>query len=371
MIKSQSQCRWGILGTAGIARKNWAAIRHCENACVTAVASRNEASANRFIDECSSQVPQQTRPVAVGSYEALLAREDIDAVYIPLPTALRHEWVIRAAQAGKHIIGEKPAALNAEQVTQMLAACRDANVQYMDGVMFMHSQRLPLVRKLLDSENPVGKLRRMASHFSFAGDDTFCNSNIRTHSELEPYGCLGDLGWYCARFFLWVMNGQLPLEVRARMLSTLQGKTSPNAVPGELSAELLFPNGVSASFYCSFLTENQQWIHASGTRGYLRINDFVLPYHGAEIEVLSGQDIFEIDNCSFHMANHATRHAVHEVDANHATAQEVRMFRTFSDLVLSGKRDEQWPTWTLKTQQVLDACFASANNDGAAVKIAG
>ncbi len=367
---SQLACRWGILGTAGIARKNWAAMRLCGNASLSAVASRNQMSAQRFIDECSAQVPQLERPVAVGSYEALLARDDIDAVYIPLPTALRHEWVMKAAQAGKHVIGEKPAALNAEQVAEMLAVCKQAGVQYMDGVMFMHSQRLPMVRSLLDGANPIGKLRRLVSHFSFAGDETFCNSNIRTHSDLEPYGCLGDLGWYCSRFFLWAMNGQLPTEVRARTLSTLQGKTSPKPVPGELSAELLFPGGVSASFYCSFVTENQQWIHASGSRGYLRIHDFVLPYHGCEVDVLSGQDVFSVDNCSFHMENHLIRHAVREVDAGHETAQEVRMFRTFSELVLSGQRDEAWPAWTLKTQKILDACFQSAQNDGDVVRIA-
>ncbi len=365
---SEKLCRWGILGTAGIARKNWAAMHLCGNARVAAVASRNTQSASRFIDECSAEVPQAVQPEAVGSYEALLERDDIDAVYIPLPTAMRHQWVMRAAQAGKHIIGEKPAALNAEQVEEMLGVCREHNVQYMDGVMFMHSQRLPLIRQLLDADEPVGKLRRMTAQFSFAGDEEFCASNIRTHSELEPYGCLGDLGWYCIRFFLWAMQGQLPVEVRARLLSTLQGKDSPGSVPGELSGELIFANGVSTSFYCSFVTENQQWVHASGSRGYLRINDFVLPYHGCEVDVLAGQDVFAVDNCSFHMEHHPTRHAVREVDAGHSTAQEVRMFRHFSDLVLSGRREEAWPTWTLLTQQVLDACYQSAHQDGAAVR---
>lgn len=365
---AEKLCRWGILGTAGIARKNWRGIHLSGNARVAAVASRHKSAAERFIDECSAEVPQQVRPAAVGSYDALLEREDIDAVYIPLPTALRHQWVIRAAQAGKHIIGEKPAALDAGQVAEMLDVCRQHNVQYMDGVMFMHSQRLPLVRQLLEADGPVGKLRRLTAHFSFAGNAEFRTSNIRTHSELEPYGCLGDLGWYCIRYFLWVMQGELPIEVRARLLSTLQGDSSPASVPGELSAELIFANGVSASFYCSFVTENQQWVHASGQQGYLRIDDFVLPYHGCEVDVVAGQDVFAVDNCSFHMENHLTRHAVREVDAGHATAQEVRMFRHFSELVLSGRREDAWPSWTLNTQRVLDACYQSAHQDGAATK---
>ena len=128
---------------------------------------------------------------------------------------------------------------------------------------------------------------------------------------------------------------------------------------------MLFPSGVSASFYCSFATENQQWIHASGDRGCLWIDDFVLPFHGPEVAVESHRDQFAVENCSFHMERHAQRHAVREVDAGHATSQEMRMFRQFSQLVQSGERDEQWPRWTLDTQRVLDACLRSARRDGA------
>ncbi len=366
---SAGTCRWGILGTAGIARKNWKAIRLAGNAAIVAVASRNESSAKRFIDECSSQVPFETRPEAVGSYEALLARSDIDAVYIPLPTALRRQWVIKAAEAGKHVLGEKPAALNAQEVSEMLAACERNKVQYMDGVMFMHSQRLPMVRKILDDEDQLGQLRRMVSQFSFAGDEAFCRTNIRTSSELEPYGCLGDLGWYCTRFFLWVMKGQMPTEVRARTLTALQGESSPAAVPGELSAELLFPGGVSASFYCSFVTENQQWMHLSGSKGYLKLNDFVLPFHAPEVEAFVGKDLFNVDNCVFNMENHIQRSAVTEYAAGAANAQEVNMIRTFSNLVIQKALDPQWPEWTLKTQRILDACFQSAARDGVTVLI--
>jgi predicted dehydrogenase len=286
-----------------------------------------------------------------------------------LPTALRREWVIKAAEAGKHVLGEKPAALNATEVSEMLAACKRNNVQYMDGVMFMHSQRLPMIRKILDDPNQLGQLRRMVSQFSFAGDAAFCDSNIRTSSELEPYGCLGDLGWYCARFFLWVFKGQMPNEVRARTLTTLQGKASPAAVPGELSAELIFPGGVTATFYNSFLTDHQQWVHLSGSKGYLKLNDFVLPYHAPEAEVFVGKDVFNIDNCVFNMENHLQRFAIHEYASGAANAQEVNMIRTFSNLAISKTIDDQWPSWTLKTQQILDACFLSAARNGEAVKL--
>ena len=155
-------------------------------------------------------------------------------------------------------------------------------MQFMDGVMFDHSQRLQAIREQLSSGNVIGRLRRIATHFSFSGDQEFQRSNIRTDSILEPHGCLGDLGWYCIRFTLWAAGLEMPTHVSARTITTLSGDDSEGDVPGEFSAELLFPGGVSANFYCSFLTENQQTATVSGDAGYLTVNDFVLPFYDAE-----------------------------------------------------------------------------------------
>ena len=92
-------CRWGILSTATIARKNWQAIRRLGNGQVVAVASREIDKAHRFISECQGEQPFDTPPEAC-RYEDLLRRPDVDAVYIPLPTAVRKEWVLKAAAAG-------------------------------------------------------------------------------------------------------------------------------------------------------------------------------------------------------------------------------------------------------------------------------
>ena len=94
---SAAQCRWGILSTAGIAKKNYRGIWFSGNGQVVAVASRQRNAAQRFIDECQRDNPFPQAPEAVEGYEILLDRNDIDAVYIPLPTAMRKEWVIRAA----------------------------------------------------------------------------------------------------------------------------------------------------------------------------------------------------------------------------------------------------------------------------------
>ena len=140
-------CRWGILSTAAIARKNWRAIAKTKTGTVIAVASRRLDAAKSFVQECQAHTPQYTSTESVEGYDVLLARKDVDAVYIPLPTGLRKEWIIAAADSGKHVLAEKPAALSTADLEEVLAACKRNNVQFMDGVMFMHSARLPLLRQ--------------------------------------------------------------------------------------------------------------------------------------------------------------------------------------------------------------------------------
>ncbi len=362
-------CRWGILSTAGIARKNWRAIRRSENGIVTAVASRHRASAERFIAECQGDEPFEKLPEAVEGYEALLKRADIDAVYIPLPTGMRTDWAVAAAEAGKHVLAEKPAGKDTKEVQRILDACHRHGVQYMDGVMFMHSGRLPLLRRVLEDGASVGSIRRISAQFSFCSDASFRTSNIRVNSEAEPHGCLGDLGWYCIRMILWTLGWQMPRQVTGRVLSTLQGQGSPRTVPGEFSAELLFADGVSAGFYCSFLTNHQQWTHISGDKGFVYVPDFVLPYHSAEVGFEVANNVFLIDGCDFHMEKHLRREAVHEYSSGRKPSQEVNLFHRFNDIVLTKNLDLSWGKMTLDTQRVLDAVWNSACNDSLPVTL--
>lgn len=365
---SDSICRWGILSTANIAMKNWHSIALSGNGQVVAVASRSTEKAQAFIDACQASVPVPQPVEAVGSYEELLARDDIDALYIPLPTALRKEWVIKAASAGKHVMAEKPCGVNAADVEAMIDACKANNVQFMDGVMYMHSARLPAIRKVLDDGNSVGSIRRITSQFTFAADEDWYSSNIRGTSGLEPAGCLGDLGWYTIRFSQWVMNYEMPVEVRGRILQGIDRTDSPDQVPIEFQGELHYANGVSASFFNSFRANNQQWANVSGSNGYLQVNDFVLPFFDRELAFeVSGHD-FEIEGCRFNMARHTQRHAVNEYANNAADAQETNLFRNFATLVNSGTIDSHWPDIALQTQQLLDAVLESARNGSAAVK---
>ena len=361
--------RWGILGSANIAQKNWKAIWNSQNGRISAVASRSRARSERFIAECQAHTPYSTVPRALGSYEELLAAEDVDAVYIPLPTGLRGQWVKRAAEAGKHVVCEKPCATSVVELSEMLAACRRNGVQFMDGVMFMHSERLKRMRAVLDDGKTVGEIRRISSAFSFRGDEEFFAGNIRAQSELEPDGCLGDLGWYCIRFALWAMRWELPQRVSGQVLSEIKHASSRHAVPTEFSAELHFKGGVSSSLYCSFVTETEQWANVSGTSGWLGMPDYVLPFSGPEIAFQTGNPVFKVQGCDFEMQPHIRRWVVEESSHSAANAQESRLYHTFDRLVQSGKVDSFWPEIALKTQVVMEACRESAAKKGQLVEV--
>ena len=349
--------RIGFLSTAGIGRKNWKAIFHSGNAVVSGVASRDVQKSHKFIDDCQRDFAFAETPRAFGSYEDLLVSPDVDACYVPLPTGLRKDLVIRAAQNGKHILCEKPCAANLAELEEMLAACQKHSVQFLDGVMFMHNPRLSKIREVLDDGKSLGQLQRMSSGFSFYLGDEFFEKNIRVDSALEPAGCLGDLGWYSIRFFLWTLNWQLPRAVSAKILAQ-----APSGVPTEFSAELFFAGGVSAEFYSSFLTAKQQWVAVGGRNGWLRMPDFVHPRNGYE-------PAFELNNAEVRADSGAK--CPPEADPagfGHASAQDTRMWRNFANQVFSGQLNEEWPQWALKTQTVLDACLA-AGRSGEIVEI--
>jgi predicted dehydrogenase len=350
--------RIGFLSTANIGRKNWKAIFNSGNCAVTAVASRDAKRSADFIRDCQREFPFEKIPGALGSYEELIASKNVDVVYIPLPTGLRKEWVILAAEAGKHVICEKPCAINSAGLEEMISACKKNRVQFMDGVMFMHSPRMARVRETLNDGKSVGPVRRISSAFSFYVDENFFLNNIRVHGGLEPAGCLGDLGWYCIRFALWTMNWQMPRMAMGKILSQSEILPDRPSAPVEFSAELIFDGGVSAGFYCSFLAARQQWVHVGGQKGWLRLPDFVHPFDSYE-------PAFEVNEKFVTVA--ADVKCLPGVDPmiqGHATAHDTRMFRNFANQIFSGKLNDDWPMWALKTQKVLDACHEAARRGG-------
>jgi predicted dehydrogenase len=349
--------RIGFLSTAGIGRKSWKSILHSGNAVVSAVASRDLQKSRKFIDDCQHEFAFAKKPRALGSYEELIASPDVDAVYVPLPTGLRKDFVVRAAQNGKHVLCEKPCAASNAELEEMLAACQKHSVQFLDGVMFMHSPRLPKIREALDDGKSLGQLQRLSSLFSFYFGDDFLQKNIRVDAALEPAGCLGDLGWYSIRFFLWTLNWQLPHTVTARILAQ-----SASGAPTEFSAELFFDGGISAGFYCSFLTGRKQTVSVGGRNGWLRMSDFVHPRNSYE-------PAFELNGTEVRADSDVKcPPGTDPAGFGHATAQDTRMWRNFANQIFSGQINDDWTMWARQTLKVLDACL-TAGRSGLPVKI--
>ena len=335
MNSGLEQLRWGVLSTGGIVRRNWPSMQESAAARLVAVASRELAKAQGFITEMQALHPWAVEPEAVSGYESLLARGDVDAVYVPLPTAVRKEWVIRAAEAGKHVLCEKPCAISARDLSEMLQACERNGVLFMDGVMFMHDLRFASVRGLLDGGS-MGALRRITSAFSFRAGDDFEARDIRANPAMEPTGCLGDLGWYCLRAALWAMNWELPQRVSGRVLE----QTSGGAIM-EFSGELDFKGGVSSAFHCSFRIPGARWLDLAGSGGTLRMADFVLPAPDNDTAWELGYQ-------------RTLKPAVAE------TSSAALMFRRFAVEARKLEIDRKWGEISLKTQQIQDACVLSA-----------
>lgn len=349
-----NKLRIGFLSTAGIGRKNWKAIFNSGNCVVSAVASRDIAKSHKYIDECQREFGFEQPPLAFGSYEELLASETLDAVYIPLPTALRKGFVLRAAENHKHVVCEKPCAIDSAELAEMISACRKNNVQFMDGVMFMHNPRQAKVREVLQDDESVGALRRISSSFSFYSGEEFFRGNIRVNGALERAGCLGDLGWYSIRFALWTLNWRLPHTVSARILAASQALPNRPPAPIDFSAELFFDDGVSVAFYCSFIAARQQWIHVSGQKGWLLLPDFIHPFN-------SFKPAFEVNEKWVTVSSGAECPPGADPSVQgHAAAQDATMWRNFANQIASGTLNEDWPMWSLKTQKVMDACHDAA-----------
>jgi predicted dehydrogenase len=166
-----------------------------------------------------------------------------------------------------------------------------------------------------------------------------------------------------------VMNQQLPQRVTGRLLAERARADGGAPVPVEFSGELLYADGVSASFFCSFRAENHQWAVVSGTQGYLTVPDFVLPFFGSEAGFEVNCPVFRVRGCEHNMESHPRRFAVHEYSNGAPDSQETNMIRTFARIVTSGQLELQWGDIALKTQLVLDGCLRSGREDGRAVTV--
>jgi predicted dehydrogenase len=257
--------RWGVLGVAKIAtEKVIPATQAGEYSEVTAIASRDLAKAK-------SAAERLRIPNAYGSYEHLLADPDVDAIYNPLPNHLHVPWSIRAAEAGKHVLCEKPIGLNAAEAAQLIAA-RDRTGVKMQEAFMVHTHPQWTTAVGIVQSGRIGVVRSIVGAFSFSLTDP---TNVRTVAEWGGGGLL-DLGCYLVHTARWML-GREPERVVAAM------EIDPKTKIDRLASMILeFSGPVHVTGTCSMYQTHYQRIQVLGTEGRVEIEiPFNAPLGGA------------------------------------------------------------------------------------------
>ncbi len=260
--------RWGLMGTGNISRK-FARDLIAHGISVRAAASRDGAKAAAFAVEMG--IPQSH-----ASYQNLLDDPDVDAIYIALPNHMHAEWSIRAARAGKHILCEKPAALDEAECEAVLHAVDRAGVFFMEGFMYRCHPQWGMVKALIE-DGRVGEVRSLRAAFCF--DMGFKPENIR-QSRAAAGGALMDVGCYGLSFSRLIAGAE---PSRCAAVSRI----NPDLGVDEwTSAELIFPDGTEAKFDCALREARPHSAIITGDRGRIEIP---APWHppadGAEVRL--------------------------------------------------------------------------------------
>jgi len=268
MATEKSKLRWGLLSTARINRRLIPAIRAAERARLVAVASRSQRSADAYTAEWGI-------PRAFGSYEALLDDPEIDAVYIGLPNSLHAEWTVKAAQAGKQVLCEKPLALSVAECDEIIAAADEAGVVVMEAIMYLYHPLLHKAQQLI-RRGAVGRVKLVRGTLSFCLDRL---GDVRWKPELGG-GALWDVGSYPVSFIRRVAGE--PEQVFG--WQTLSESGVDEAFVGVLRCA----DGVLGLFDCGFRESFRSEAEVAGSEGTLVIEQ---PYPlGADSRIVLRRD---------------------------------------------------------------------------------
>jgi predicted dehydrogenase len=265
--------RIGILGAARIAPRGIVTPANALlGAEVVAIASRDLARAQDF-------AAQHSIPFALGSYAELIARDDIDLVYVPLPPSAHLEWCTAALESGKHVLVEKPFANNAQDAAQMVAAARAAGRHLIEG---FHYRFHPLFERTLTAlrKGEIGRIRHIEAVFNASLPDT---PGEMRYIEALGGGALMDLGCYCLH---WIRNvaGDEPSVVSASARCATAG------VDIEIEAQLAFTSGPTATLQCSMQPDDgilSRRLRVHGDSGVLELDNPVSPHAGSTLSIES------------------------------------------------------------------------------------
>ncbi|ATY13938.1 gfo/Idh/MocA family oxidoreductase [Amycolatopsis sp. AA4] len=252
--------RWGLLATGTIAAEFAAGVEQSRHGVLAAVASRTAERARDF-------ATRYEIPKAYGSYEALLADPDVDAVYIATPHAQHEEWAIRAAEAGKHVLCEKPLTLTAADAEKVIDAARRNDVFLMEAFMYrMHPQTRRLV-ELIES-GAIGEVRAVDVTFSFDSDE---NDAARLGDPALGGGGILDVGCYCTSLARLVSQAATGIPAVEPTRVTGMARLTENGVDEFAMGLLRLPGDIIAQLSCGYLLTQDDHIRIYGTTGQLYV----------------------------------------------------------------------------------------------------
>lgn len=314
--------RFGILGAAKINERVVPAIHASRFGAAVALASRT-------LEKARAAAQSLNIPKAHGSYDELLADPEIEAVYIPLPNHLHGEWTIKAADAGKHVLCEKPLALTAAEAQRMVDHCQARGVRLMDGFMWPHHDRTARLRHLLD-EGTIGEVIRLTTCFTFTLP--LDPANIRLHPEYGG-GSLYDVGCYPVYLARWLFRAE-----PVRVFATAHFEYG---VDLRLEAVLDFPGQRTALFDCGFTLPYRTQAEIVGTLASIQIPRMWLPGPEADFYI-------------HHHDDRAERLVVTGCD------QIVNMIDEFCQAVQGGRQTQPGPEQAVANMRVLETLLESA-----------
>lgn len=269
-----SPLHWGLLSTARINRKLIPPLRASKRNILTTVASRSLETAQKYASE-------HHIPNALGSYEALLDDPDIDVIYIPLPNHLHAEWAIRAVQAGKHVLCEKPLALTTGEVEAMMEAAQASGKIIAEAFMYRHHPQTLKIQEMI-AGGKIGQVRLVKGAFTY---NLSRPDDVRLDSAMGG-GSLWDVGCYPLSFVRMILNSE-PEEVFGWQT------TAPSGIDDLFVAQARFPGEVYAQFESSFRLPYQADMEIIGDTGSIFVPTPFIPQKAEKIR-FSRSDGFQV-----------------------------------------------------------------------------
>lgn len=272
MSGKKEKINWGILGCAAIAKvRTIPGLLQADNAKLYAVASRGKEKAEELKEMYDAEK-------AYDSYDRLLADEQVQAVYIPLPNSMHFEWVEKAAKAGKHILCEKPLALNAEEANKMYEICEEQGVLLMEAFAFRHAPLVQKVKEVIDA-GAIGKVKYIESHLTDLLTDM---SNIRMNQSLGG-GSFYDMACYNISTISYLLDFKVPVKVKALAEMDLE-----RGLDASNTTLLMYEDGTQAASYSSLNSYSRGYYAVVGEKGRIEVEANFNCRHNQKFTVTTG-----------------------------------------------------------------------------------